>query len=64
MTTANLIATRYIPADSTAIEHRLGIVYCYTTRAGRPAAIAYRGKSPSPPGIFSLRAKPNARSDR
>lgn len=35
---------RYIPKDSQAIEHALGVVYTYQAGA-RPAAIAYTGKA-------------------
>jgi hypothetical protein len=40
-----MTTTRYIPKDSKAIEHPLGVVYTYEDQKGRPIAIGYAGKS-------------------
>lgn len=44
MTTTETISSRYIPANSTAITHELGIAYAYEAREAFHA-IAYRGKA-------------------
>lgn len=48
---------RYIPQNARPITHPdgLGIVYAYETREGRPAAIAYRGKSTKASWHYSLK---------
>ncbi len=39
------IQCRWIPAGAVERAHKLGTVYVYTTPAGKPAAVAYRGTS-------------------